>query len=548
MKNLIGLYFLFYFSSAIFAQQLVPYSSFEFINPAEEYESLPADINSYDAQFRNFHLLDDSVFVLSGTIKYWENDYYTYKGFHLSYDKNFQLKNNIYSGKAVITNRNNERFAVSATNNYLVDFNSYCANLQDLCLEDSSRLINTVYNSTLDVIVSDTIAINDHVDLRRPIFFDSLISTSSYGNLSNAIVPKVIWFDEESQDLGYNDFSEFNFDFPYPNFLGIKDSLFYFLRKEPNGTQDEYFFEVYNNEQIINSCSIDTISNDSLLNIYSFTVDADGNFYFIVFRSGIDMVVKVNSNFELIWKTLVNVRGSLDRNEFLKVDGYLNHIYLYAPSNIDFTVKVFNKQTGEILNDITLLTFSPLEITPSLFPLNINGELWYYNSISSWLDTFPVWDLYRFDQTGQAIMHFQLKLPQSEDNSGWNFIKPIFNSDTIYIYGFFDKTENGIEVYPDKYCFAKYPVESLTLSTDEISNQFDFILSPNPAHNYIMISNLPAEKTQIQIIDLQGRVLFSQINQQQIKAQLPIDYLSSGVYFVTVKCEECVQTKKMIKN
>ena len=84
-------------------------------------------------------------------------------------------------------------------------------------------------------------------------------------------------------------------------------------------------FEVYNNEQIINSCSIDTISNDSLLNIYSFTVDADGNYYFIVFRSGIDMVVKVNSNFELIWKTLVDVRGSLDRNEFLKVDGYLKN-------------------------------------------------------------------------------------------------------------------------------------------------------------------------------------------------------------------------------
>lgn len=550
MKNLIGLCFYLCFSAAVVAQQVIPYSSFEFINPAEEYESLPADLNSYDAQFRNFHLIDDSILVLSGTIKYWENDDFYYKGFHLSYNKKFQLKNNIYSGRAFVTSGNDERISVSASEKHLIDFNSYCVNPQGLCLEDSSLLINTVYNSELNVIISDTIAINDHVNLRRPIYIDSVISTSTYGNISSSIIPKVVWFNKQSQDFDFKEFSEFGFSFPYPSFLGIKDSLFYFFRKEPVGMDDQYFFEVYNDQQILNSLSIDTISNDTLLNIYSFTEDSDGNFYFIVARSGTDMVIKVSPNFELIWKTFINIPffGYFDRKEYLKVDGYLDNIYIYNPSSTNFSVKVLNSQTGEILDDITLITFSPLELTPSLFPLEINGELWYYNSRSSWLDNSLFFNLYKMDNTGQEISQFKLQLPEPDINTGWNFLKPIFNNDTIYVYCFYDKLENGIEVYPDNYCFTKYPFDALTLSNHDVKNQYNIIVSPNPAQNYLTISNLPSEKLQIQIFDLQGRELYSLLNQQLISAQISIDHLKAGVYFVSIKGEEGVQTKKIIKN
>ena len=71
-----------------------------------------------------------------------------------------------------------------------------------------------------------------------------------------------------------------------------------------------------------------------------------------------------------------------------------------------------------------------------------------------------------------------------------------------------------------------------------------FLISPNPANNYISIS-LPAENSdyQVEILNVPGKTIVKTLNKNMIDVSL----LSKGIYFVKVKEHENFYIKKFIK-
>ena len=124
-----------------------------------------------------------------------------------------------------------------------------------------------------------------------------------------------------------------------------------------------------------------------------------------------------------------------------------------------------------------------------------------------------------------------------------NYINIDYNNGIYYIVGHNPSTTDD-EL--NAYC-----VGTLNIPTNidqGLSNDVIFNLSPNPAKDDLFLSKLPTETLQIQIHDLQGRILFSKINQQLSTAQLPISNLNAGLYFVSVLGKQGLQTRKFIKN
>ncbi len=96
------------------------------------------------------------------------------------------------------------------------------------------------------------------------------------------------------------------------------------------------------------------------------------------------------------------------------------------------------------------------------------------------------------------------------------------------------------------YCFGKLGFPTNLHPGNSIIPEFT--LSPNPVLNHITLSNLPIQTLQIHVLDLQGRVLFSQESKHQSKILLPIDNLRTGIYLISVQGKHGIQTKKFVKN
>lgn len=72
-----------------------------------------------------------------------------------------------------------------------------------------------------------------------------------------------------------------------------------------------------------------------------------------------------------------------------------------------------------------------------------------------------------------------------------------------------------------------------------------FQIGPNPARNYLMV-NLNSKDATVEIIDCTGAIRRSETATNK-NLKIPINQLSSGIYFCRVKTDEGVQTKKFIK-
>ncbi len=73
-----------------------------------------------------------------------------------------------------------------------------------------------------------------------------------------------------------------------------------------------------------------------------------------------------------------------------------------------------------------------------------------------------------------------------------------------------------------------------SLPTEEIANPLQLVtIYPNPAHSQITITNLPQNST-IHITDISGRVLYTAYNKQNSTAQIPLNGISNGMYFVQI--------------
>jgi hypothetical protein len=115
---------------------------------------------------------------------------------------------------------------------------------------------------------------------------------------------------------------------------------------------------------------------------------------------------------------------------------------------------------------------------------------------------------------------------------------------------------DGLPVYigikctsPDMFGFAMddFSVTAVALSTDSFFSQ-NFAVYPNPADTVINISNKNnTTLNQVQVTDLNGRVVKSVNLNGVANAQINIADLNSGVYFLKATNSQGVGTTKFIK-
>ena len=81
------------------------------------------------------------------------------------------------------------------------------------------------------------------------------------------------------------------------------------------------------------------------------------------------------------------------------------------------------------------------------------------------------------------------------------------------------------------------------MSIEEQSN--DFTVAPNPFNAEIEISSNQSMK-EIKIIDLSGKIVASVAVDSSSK-KMNLDYLTSGVYTITVETADSISTSRIIK-
>lgn len=86
-----------------------------------------------------------------------------------------------------------------------------------------------------------------------------------------------------------------------------------------------------------------------------------------------------------------------------------------------------------------------------------------------------------------------------------------------------------------------------TLATGTISNS-SFSISPNPANDFVTISSKNNTISNIEMTDINGRVVKTVKAGNINEANINISELSSGVYMTKITSENGISTKKIIKN
>ncbi len=112
-------------------------------------------------------------------------------------------------------------------------------------------------------------------------------------------------------------------------------------------------------------------------------------------------------------------------------------------------------------------------------------------------------------------------------------------------YHFTDTFGSGITKNEVALFFGKINTDC-SLPTEEITNPLQSVnIYPNPAHSQITITNLPLNST-INITDISGRVLYTAYNKQNSTAQIPLNGISNGMYFVQIINGENKENRKVV--
>jgi len=83
-----------------------------------------------------------------------------------------------------------------------------------------------------------------------------------------------------------------------------------------------------------------------------------------------------------------------------------------------------------------------------------------------------------------------------------------------------------------------------TVSTDDPSDQSRLNISPNPAHDVLVLKNLPTAG-QLKIIDFQGKIHIS-TSLQAGDASIPVQHLPGGVYLAKFSTGKVVRTERVV--
>ena len=83
-----------------------------------------------------------------------------------------------------------------------------------------------------------------------------------------------------------------------------------------------------------------------------------------------------------------------------------------------------------------------------------------------------------------------------------------------------------------------------TVSIDDPTEQNRLHISPNPAHDVLVLKNLPAAG-QLEIIDYQGKIHIS-TSLRAGDASVPVQHLPSGVYLAKFRTGKVVRTERVV--
>jgi hypothetical protein len=84
-------------------------------------------------------------------------------------------------------------------------------------------------------------------------------------------------------------------------------------------------------------------------------------------------------------------------------------------------------------------------------------------------------------------------------------------------------------------------------SAKELETKASFLVYPNPANDYVVIKNLPVDSRKVELVDLNGKILYSRSIDRNTSDEIPI-YLDfpRGVYFVNLTRQQGIITQKLV--
>ena len=139
---------------------------------------------------------------------------------------------------------------------------------------------------------------------------------------------------------------------------------------------------------------------------------------------------------------------------------------------------------------------------------------------------------------------FDYGMGVSTDASGNVYVTGGFSSPTIS-FGTYTLTNSGAPEFDTDIFIAKYSGVSTGLNEAFTNNQL--IISPNPTTSSITLNLLALKNSNISITTLTGTEVGNYNTQNTSTQTIDISHLANGVYFVSLKSEEGVLTKKIIK-
>jgi len=196
------------------------------------------------------------------------------------------------------------------------------------------------------------------------------------------------------------------------------------------------------------------------------------------------------------------------------------------------------------------------------------GNIWFYDkqnvkiakySSNNWniftrqntpLANSPILDI-GFDSTNLYVLQENTNILVN-DGSMWDSLSP-YNSDIDeYIINIFSDINNN-QWFIGTGILA-YNKNGIVLTTDKKSDKeastSELIIFPNPASKLVYIENIEKGLMNIQVFDLQGRLIINKLYNGNINKSIPFETssLKNGVYLVSVNYKESSIFRKLIIN
>jgi hypothetical protein len=236
-----------------------------------------------------------------------------------------------------------------------------------------------------------------------------------------------------------------------------------------------------------------------------------------------------------------------NRGQFLHATGSnLGYLILLPkiPSDYNYRLIEFDITAHSILFDSTFevpFVFRPL-INRQLIINNESGDFIQYGNVFRENQNLPFF--HRINVEERQVFLDSISIPYNDTFQNTDFINIVYKNGNYFMVGYDQSSPLDNEL--SSYCFGLIDFATSISISAQIEPFFN--ISPNPVNDDVFITNLPQETLQIQILDLQGRILHSQPTNKQNTVQLLVEELSTGVYLVSVQGKNEVKTKKFIKN